>query len=125
MAEVAVRFRAEPASIPEARRAVDRLRGVVEEAALDDLRLMVSEVVTNSLRHAGLTETDRIELRIAVDRERVRVEVHDDGPGFERPAEPTTTFRESGWGLHLVDRLADRWGVTTRSGTTVWFEVSR
>ena len=125
MADVAIRLRAEPASIPEARHAVDRLEGVLEPAVLDDLRLMVSEVVTNSVRHAGLAETDPIELRIFVDREHVRVEVHDDGPGFERPEVPTSLFRDSGWGLVLVDRLADRWGVTTRRGTTVWFEISR
>ncbi|HEU4355634.1 MAG TPA: ATP-binding protein [Actinomycetota bacterium] len=125
MPKVAIRLRAEPASIPEARHAVDRLDGVLERADLDDLRLMVSEVVTNSIRHAGLAETDQIELRISVDRERVRVEVHDDGPGFERHVAPTTVFRDSGWGLVLVDRIADRWGVTTGRGTTVWFEISR
>ncbi|HEU4355932.1 MAG TPA: ATP-binding protein, partial [Actinomycetota bacterium] len=92
---MAIRLRADPASIPEARRAVDRLEGVLEGAVLEDLRLMVSEVVTNSIRHAGLAETDQIELRISVDRERVRVEVHDDGPGFERHVAPTTVFRDS------------------------------
>ncbi|HEX5949407.1 MAG TPA: ATP-binding protein [Actinomycetota bacterium] len=125
MADVAVRLRPDPASIPEARHAVDRLQGVLEDAVLQDLRLMVSEVVTNSVRHAGLGEGDRIELRISVDKGRVRVEVHDTGPGFERPSEPTTMFRDSGWGLYLVDRLADRWGITSGRGTTVWFELSR
>lgn len=125
MPDLAVRLRADPTSIREARRAVDRLAGVVDEAVLEDLRLMVSEVVTNSVRHAGLGEADHIELQISVDRERVRVEVHDRGPGFERPAAPTTTVRDSGWGLYLVDQLADGWGVTTGRGTTVWFELSR
>lgn len=125
MPDLAVRLRADPTSIREARRAVDRLAGVVDEAVLEDLRLMVSEVVTNSVRHARLGEADHIELQISVDRERVRVEVHDRGPGFERPATPTTTVRDSGWGLYLVDQLADGWGVTTGRGTTVWFELSR
>lgn len=125
MADVALRLRADPTSIPEARHAVDRLRGILEDAVLQDLRLMVSEVVTNSVRHAGLGERDPIELRLSVDKERVRVEVRDAGPGFELPGEPTTMFRDSGWGLYLVDRLADRWGVTSGRGTTVWFEISR
>lgn len=125
MPDVALRLRAEPAAIPEARRSVERLVGAVEETVLEDLRLLVSEVVTNSVRHAGLAETDRIELRISVDRERVRVEVHDDGPGFDRPTEPVSMFKESGWGLYLVDRLADRWGIVTGDGTTVWFELAR
>lgn len=125
MRDVAMRLRADPASIPRARRAVERLAGVLEEQMLEDLRLMVSEVVTNSVRHAGLREADQIELRISLEQDRVRVEVHDDGPGFERPSAPTTTFQESGWGLYLVDQLSDRWGITTGRGTTVWFEVTR
>lgn len=125
MASVALRLQADPASIPEARHAVDRFLGVLDEDLLQDLRLMVSEVVTNSVRHAGLAPSDPIELHIAVDKERVRVEVHDPGPGFEPPGEPATMLRDSGWGLYLVDRLADRWGVSTGRRTTVWFEVSR
>lgn len=125
MADVAIRLRADPTSIPEARHAVDRLQGVLDDGVLQDLRLMVSEVVTNSVRHAGLRERDQIELRISVQKERVRVEVHDTGPGFERSSEPATMFRDSGWGLYLVDRLADGWGITTGPGTTVWFEVLR
>jgi anti-sigma regulatory factor (Ser/Thr protein kinase) len=54
VASVALRLRADPASIPEARHAVDRFLGVLDEDLLQDLRLMVSEVVTNSVRHAGL-----------------------------------------------------------------------
>ena len=125
MSEVALSLPVEPASIPQARRSLDRLAGAIEEDTLQDLRLLVSELLTNSVRHAGLSDDETIELRISVDAQRVRVEVRDAGPGFQLPDGPTTIFQESGWGLYLVDKLADRWGVISELGTTVWFEVDR
>ncbi len=125
MPDVAVRLPPEPDSVPEARAAVDRLAGALPEDLVQDLRLLVSEVVTNSVRHARLSTTDVIDLRVLVDRRRVRVEVHDPGPGFEPPDGPRTMYQDSGWGLYLVDRLADRWGITSDEGTTVWFEIDR
>ena len=77
---------------------------------METLRLLVTELVTNSVRHT------RSPTRHAEDRRRqsaVLTEVTDEGPGL-RPAlqteRPGTTTR--GWGLFLVERLADRWGVT-------------
>lgn len=125
MAEVSLRLRPDPTSIPRARRAVERLEGAVPDDLLQNLRLLVSEVVTNSVRHAGLREDDQIELRISIDQRRARVEVRDPGPGFEAPAGPKTMFEESGWGLYLVDQIADRWGVTSDGVTVVWFELDR
>jgi len=125
MPDLSLLLPAEAASIPRARHVVERLSGAVEDDLLENLRLLVSEVVTNSVRHAGLSPTDRIELRITVDTRTVRVEVRDTGPGFEPPDSPKTMFQETGWGLYLVDRLADRWGVTSDVGTTVWFELDR
>lgn len=125
MNDVMLQLPPEPASIPTARRAVERLHGAVSETLLRDLQLLVSEVVTNSVRHAGLSQAERIELRITVDERCVRVEVHDAGPGFAPPEGPKTMFEESGWGLYLVDRLASRWGVTSDGVTVVWFELDR
>ena len=125
MADLELTLRAESTSVSEARRAVERMAGGVEDRLLQDLRLLVSEVVTNAVRHAGLATDEPIELRISVDRARIRVEVHDSGPGFEPPEAPPTLYRESGFGLFLVDRIADRWGVSSDGGTTVWFELDR
>lgn len=122
---IAVALPAEPDSIPKARGALDRLTGALPPRMLDDLRLLVSEVFTNSVRHAGATARDEIELSIAVNAQRIRVEVNDPGPGFEPPTTSRTIYDESGWGLFLVDRLADRWGVISGEGTTVWFELDR
>lgn len=108
-----------------ARHCVESLEYLVDGGALDNLKLLVSELVTNSVRHAGLGPADCVDVEVVVDDSRIRVEVKDSGRGF-RAADPMP-FDEgaSGWGLYLVDRLADRWGVE-RDGpwTDVWFEVS-
>ncbi len=113
-------------SVAQARRSVDGLRGVLREELLEDLRLLVSELVTNSVRHAGLATSDRVELRIVVGPKTVRTEIADPGPGFLPPPSDPVAGAPSGWGLFLVERLADRWGVDRRDGhTRVWFELDR
>jgi len=52
------------------------------------------------------------------------VDVCDHGAGFEVNGAPQPGDA-SGWGLFMVDRLADRWGVQTNGDTHVWFELSR
>ena len=113
-------------SVPVAREALDVLRETVGEERLEDLRLVVSELVTNSVRHAGLDVSDPISLRVATTTNMIRVEIHDRGPGFDATVQPATMYQESGWGLFLISRIADRWGVSTDlSGTTVWLEIER
>jgi anti-sigma regulatory factor (Ser/Thr protein kinase) len=101
------------------------MSGVTEHlhhATLEDLNLLVSELVTNSIRHAG--ELSSVRLDISVNEERVRVNVCDAGRGFEPAARPMPAAdAASGWGLYLVDRLSDRWGVVQEKDTTVWFEM--
>jgi anti-sigma regulatory factor (Ser/Thr protein kinase) len=106
-----------------ARRALDRFSPHVPEGRMRDVRLLVSELVTNAVRHAGLAEEDRIRLMVQL-RERVlRVEVHDPGAGFERRPPSPDPARASGWGLYLVEELSDRWGIEgLRPGTRIWFE---
>jgi anti-sigma regulatory factor (Ser/Thr protein kinase) len=109
-----------------ARRALDELEASVPEPVMRDLELLVSEVVTNAVRHAGASRGDLIGLSVEVGRDRVRVEVADPGPGFEPAPAVPTMFQESGWGLYLVGQLSDRWGVEVErdpQGTVVWFEI--
>jgi anti-sigma regulatory factor (Ser/Thr protein kinase) len=82
--------------------------------------LLVSELVTNAVRHA-VGETLR--LVVMIDDGALRVEVHDPGGGFEPQAPELDPARPSGWGLFLVDELADRWGVDATPLTRVWFEM--
>jgi anti-sigma regulatory factor (Ser/Thr protein kinase) len=112
-------------AIPEARRAIERLAGELSPQALEDARLLVSELVTNSIRHGGLRAEQRVLLRARVHGPTIRIEVEDPGRGFElRPRSPDDE-RASGWGLFLVGWLADRWGMDSDGVTRVWFELDR
>jgi anti-sigma regulatory factor (Ser/Thr protein kinase) len=90
-----------------------------------DVRLLVSELVTNSVRHSGSGPPESVGLDVAVDSDTIRVEVRDPGSGFEPRARDVDRNRPGGWGLYLVDRLADRWGVVRNHFTRVWFEIDR
>jgi anti-sigma regulatory factor (Ser/Thr protein kinase) len=85
------------------------------------LRLLVSELVTNAVRHVNRT-TQPIELAVRIDDGAIRVEVGDGGAGF-KPGKPRPRGADGGFGLFLVERIATRWGVDTRDGTRVWFEL--
>ena len=120
MPDLAFRLPAVPRSIPQARQTIDRLVGEVDPEQLEALRLLVSEMVTNSVRHGEGAET--VDVRLWLRRGVIRVEVEDRGRGFL----PRGVPRESGgWGLVLVDRLARRWGVRSGPQTTVWLELDR
>ena len=107
-----------------ARDAVARLRGDVPEDFVDDATLLVSELVSNGVKYGG---EGRIMLQIEADPNRVRAEIVDQGGGFEprtRASRKMALADEGGWGLHLVETLADDWGVYEGS-THVWFEIRR
>jgi two-component sensor histidine kinase len=79
--------------------------------------LMVSELVTNAYRHGA----GQIQLTVQSSADGVHASVHDDGDGTI--AEPVPRPARGGWGLYLVDRLADGWGVEDDS-SRVWFRVA-
>lgn len=104
-----------------ARAALSDLEGTLTPKVLDDARLLVSELVSNSVRH-GAGERIRVVLDVE-EPARLRCEVIDQGDGFLPIARKPGDSREGGWGLHLVERLSDTWGV--REGSThVWFELN-
>jgi anti-sigma regulatory factor (Ser/Thr protein kinase) len=86
-----------------------------------DMLVVVTELVTNAVRHAGAGPAEIVVLHLAADEDAIRVEVYDDGPGFE-PVE-RRPGPEGGFGLVLLRTLADRWGVATEEDTCVWFEM--
>ena len=123
--EVLVRLPGNADTVPLARRAMAELEPALERALVANLRLLVSELVTNSIRYAQSPDSASIDLHAMLFADRVRVEVADHGPGFEpRPQTPDQESR-SGWGLYLVDQLADRWGVTRSEAGGAWFEIDR
>lgn len=119
------RLSVSPEAASEARRALDALAAHFPDGRLRDVRLLVSEVVTNAVRHANLAPGDAIELVVEVAGHTMRVEVHDPGGGFVPSAPSPDPARPSGWGLYLVAELADRWGVDSDETTLVWFELDR
>jgi anti-sigma regulatory factor (Ser/Thr protein kinase) len=114
-----------PYAVTAARLALADLDSNLDPSTAFDVRLLVSELVTNSVQHAPVTAEDSIRLNVDIRGEAVRVEVYDAGPGFD-PGEPEPDITtDSGWGLFLVNQLADRWGVTKEAESCVWFEIDR
>lgn len=114
-------LRPHPASVGEARRIV---RDELSRAGRDDLvetaELLVSEVVTNALVHAGTA----IRLRAWVGAEGLRVEVDDGSLQLPSPRN-NATLAGTGRGLRLLQRMVDSWGAHPHTdGKTVWFELS-
>jgi anti-sigma regulatory factor (Ser/Thr protein kinase) len=100
----------------------DWLEGLVDRRSVEDVKLLVSELVTNAVRHPR--RDGHIDVTLELSRARVRVEVCDPGDGFRKPrvgAPPPDAL--GGRGLLIVDRVASRWGVTAGRPTRVWFEL--
>jgi anti-sigma regulatory factor (Ser/Thr protein kinase) len=117
-------FELAPEAASRARAVVNaELGDTVSAKVLEDATLLVSELVSNAVRHAPREGMPEIELRLRLDPERVRVVVSDPGPGFVAAPRLPTASESSGWGLYLVDRIADRWGVITKNRSEVWFEI--
>jgi anti-sigma regulatory factor (Ser/Thr protein kinase) len=107
-----------------ARTAIHGLNGSLEDLR-QPVRLLVTELVTNAVKHGGAGPDRTVQVRLESRSERVRVEVSDEGPGFEPRAGRRIDPLEDGFGLALVDQLADRWGVHVDQGARVWFEIDR
>jgi anti-sigma regulatory factor (Ser/Thr protein kinase) len=119
---VELRFPPALASVRRAREAVaSALDGRLSAEVERDVVLLVSEVVTTSVRHATPEARGDIDLLVSIRDDRVRVEVSDGGPGFDPQVRPSRDG-PSGWGLYLVDYLADRWGITRDGSNSLWFE---
>lgn len=105
-----------------AREAIRSLQGKLADDLLPDLQLLVSELITNSVKYGADGD---VRLRIDADTaRRVRVEVVDQGAGFVPVRRTRPKDEVGGWGLHLVQTLSSRWGVYEGS-THVWFEMDR
>lgn len=91
-----------------------------------DIELIVSELVTNSVVHAGMGPDDSIGVDVRLVEDRLRIAVVDGGgEGVPHVVAPDPE-RPGGMGLWLVARLAADWGVVRdRSGLTeVWCELA-
>ena len=123
-AKVDLRLAPEPEMVTTARHALDRLANLLPSEKLEDVRLVVSELVTNSILHAGLSSDDEILLKVTVLDGAVHGSVSDPGPGFNVSSEMGPRSDHSGgWGLPIVEMISDRWGVKRSKRVCVWFEI--
>jgi anti-sigma regulatory factor (Ser/Thr protein kinase) len=121
--DVSIQMEAGPSAAALARSALLPIERRVGEELMADVRLLVSELVTNSVRHADTPPPATVSLDVSLDSSKIHVEVCDGGPGFEPRARRAGQSKAGGWGLFLVERLADRWGVMRNNFTRVWFEI--
>jgi two-component sensor histidine kinase len=114
------------------RRAVRSLDRYYGPETAEDLELLVTELATNGVKHAELSsdgnritsDGNRITLDARIDPQRLHVEVRDRGDRWFEPARRERS-EPGGWGLVLVNGIAQRWGVKRDPTTTVWFELPR
>lgn len=123
VARLSLWFAGAPRAAPAARQALASLAEHVSEGRMQELNLLVTELVTNSVRHTGVGPASAVGLEVVVTPGCIRAVVSDPGPGFEPEVRDPDPLSEGGRGLFIVDRLATRWGVETAGGTQVWVEL--
>lgn len=115
------KFSGLPQAVGAARRALREWEGHFEPGLFYDLSLCVSELVTKSVQRAEPAKGDEIELAVSRHDEMVRAEVmeHRRDVMVIQPA----AMDGGDWGMFIVDRVADRWGVDRSKGTRLWCEI--
>jgi anti-sigma regulatory factor (Ser/Thr protein kinase) len=116
-------FRVSPEahSVPRAReRVIELAEPFVAAPRIADLRLVISEVITNAVRHGG--EGDMV-VAVTPKPGYLCVQVTDTGDGFAPRPRAFEPDDDGGFGLFLIERLTRRWGLTREDNNTrVWFE---
>jgi anti-sigma regulatory factor (Ser/Thr protein kinase) len=119
-----LRLHADPAAVSASRRSIEAVPEIARDPQLLlNVQLVVSELVTNGVRHGG--SVGPLWVSLAIQQDVVRLEVIDTGEGFDRGEvlrAPQNPAAVSGRGLHLVDAIADRWGLVSDGRTRVWVE---
>jgi len=122
-AELTVSVPASPVAGSALRKAVRSLEVFFGPDKAEEVELLVTELATNGVKHAATTGVNRITLDATVGDEGLHVAVSDRGEGFTPVERSPWRSEPGGWGLMLVDGIADRWGVDSEP-TRVWFELA-
>jgi len=119
--EVEIELPDSPTAPAIARRALDGL--ALSEPPANDACLLTSELVSNAVLHTRPADRDGIHLRVVQEPSNLRVEVSDNGGGFDWDGPQTDASVPGGLGLVLVEAIAKRWGIHTNGRTCVWFDL--
>ena len=114
--EMTLKVAANEAAPSRSRSHLEELKRFLEPR-YDDVALVISELVTNSVKHGA---TGDIRVMVRTTDESIRLEVRDSGTGFD-----TTTPRGEGMGLKIIEALADDWGISRDEEFAVWVELRR
>ena len=108
-----------------ARAALSVLEPQLDEDRLQSLRLVITELITNSIRHSEMDDQGVVSLDIRLQDGVLRCTVSDPGSGFAKPevVKPHDD-RPGGFGLVILDSVADSWGVERDELFRVWFELT-
>jgi serine/threonine-protein kinase RsbW len=122
--EVRLSFRSDVEAPAVGRQALHDVLVETPTRTVQDAQLLLTEVMTNAIRHAGLGSEDAISVLIRVSDRSVEVEVSNRGPSFDPRSAPPRS-RGTGWGLLLLDRIAEDWGVRPAGANEVgvWFRL--
>jgi anti-sigma regulatory factor (Ser/Thr protein kinase) len=101
------------------------LSRLVTPRILEQTQLLISELVTNSLRHADLRGDDSVLVRIYLHAESLRIEIENPGAAGVVALQRPDLVAGRGFGLQLLELVAARWGVRRGQSTTVWFDMAR
>jgi serine/threonine-protein kinase RsbW len=98
----------------------------VDASVLENAQLVVSELITNSVRHSGVADGEDLVVRLHLWRGACRLEVEDPGHDGVIAAQPPDMLNGAGVGLHLVQMLSERWGVVraAKGPTRVWAQLA-
>jgi anti-sigma regulatory factor (Ser/Thr protein kinase) len=115
------RFRGLPQAVGAARRVLREWESHFDPLLFYDLSLCVSELVTNRVQHGDPAGRNEIELAVRRNELLVRAETSEPRPDLllTTPA----VMKSSDWGMFIVDRVADRWGIDHSDGSRVWCEI--
>lgn len=101
----------------------DLLDGHVGDDTLHDALLTITELVNNAVLHTPRDASHTVQVHVALGLERIRMEVCDQGSGFDPRDADLHTAEIGGLGLIVVDRIARRWGTSCDAGHCVWLEM--
>jgi anti-sigma regulatory factor (Ser/Thr protein kinase) len=125
---LAVSFAADADAPQRARAAASRALAHWSPERRDVALLVISELITNAVRHGARDDSDEVALLVRRRGRATRIEVTDprsgSGDGLVADVSGGDGVQRSGWGLPIVAELTDRWGVEGGPGRTcVWCEL--